>query len=216
MQVVEKFVSINGEGLKQGELALFIRFAGCNLRCSYCDTTYSFINPIFKEKTVEEILDYAIKQNVKNITLTGGEPLLQKDIKELLIKLSKAGFKLEIETNGAVDISNFLNIDNVSFTLDYKTPSSLMEGKMILDNYQYLTKKDSVKFVCGSQKDLNKSLEIINKYNLVQKTNCLFSPVFGSLEPKDIVEFMVNNNLNDTKLSLQIHKFIWDPNKRGV
>lgn len=216
MQVVEKFVSINGEGLKQGELALFIRFAGCNLRCSYCDTTYSFINPIFKEETVEEILDYAIKQNVKNITLTGGEPLLQKDIKELLIKLSKAGFKLEIETNGAVDISNFLNIDNVSFTLDYKTPSSLMEGKMILDNYQYLTKKDSVKFVCGSQKDLNKSLEIINKYNLVQKTNCLFSPVFGSLEPKNIVEFMVNNNLNDTKLSLQIHKFIWDPNKRGV
>ena len=216
MQIIEKFTSINGEGLKQGELALFIRFKGCNLRCSYCDTTYSFISPKYKDETIDELCEFAVKENVKNITLTGGEPLLQKDIKELMIKLSNLGFNIEIETNGAVNIKEFLGIKNVSFTLDYKTPSSLMEDKMILDNYNYITKKDSVKFVCGSIDDLNKSLEIMNKYDLINKTNCMFSPVFGEIETSKIVDFMIKNNLNSVKLSLQIHKYIWDPNKRGV
>ena len=216
MQVIEKFISINGEGLKQGELALFIRFAGCNLRCSYCDTTYSFENPKYNDETVDDLCNYAIKCNIKNITLTGGEPLLQKEIKELIKKLSYLGFEIEIETNGAIAIEQYINIKNVSFTLDYKTPSSLMEDKMILTNYKYLTKKDSIKFVCGNIDDLNKSLEIIKKYDLINKTNCMFSPIFGKIESKKIVKFMIDNNLNDTKLSLQIHKYIWDPNKRGV
>lgn len=216
MQVIEKFISINGEGLKQGELALFIRFSGCNLRCSYCDTKYSFENPVFEECDVDSLVEYACKMNVKNITLTGGEPLLQKDIKELMTKLSKKGFNVEIETNGSVSIKDFLNIENVSFTLDYKLPVSLMERHMNLDNYSHINKKDSVKFVCGTKNDLNKALEIINKYELRKKTNCLISPVFGLIDPKDIVEFMIDNNLNDVRLCLQIHKVIWDPNKRGV
>lgn len=216
MRVIEKFVSINGEGLKQGELALFIRFANCNLRCSYCDTLYSFIDPQYKDEAVDMLVRYAKEVNVKNITLTGGEPLIQDDIKELITKLSDEGFNIEIETNGSADIKDYINIKNVSFTLDYKLPTSLMEKFMLVSNYEYVTKKDSVKFVCGDISDLNKALEIMNKYNLINKTNCLLSPVFNNIDPKDIVDFMIKNNLNGVRLCLQIHKVIWDPNKRGV
>ncbi len=216
MQVIEKFVSINGEGLKQGELALFIRFKGCNLRCSFCDTKYSFEHPVYTEESIEEIVAYAKKQNVKNITLTGGEPLIQEGINELIIALRKEGFRVEIETNGSVDIKKFFNDVLVSYTLDYKLPTSLMESKMNLDNYKYISKKDSVKFVCGSIEDLCKAKSIILKYDLQNKTNCLLSPVFNMINLEDMVNFLIDNNLNDVRLCLQIHKIIWDPNKRGV
>ena len=215
MRVIEKFVSINGEGLRQGELAVFIRFANCNLRCSYCDTTYSFIDPKYNEESIEEIIEYINNQKIKNITLTGGEPLIQPDIDKLIDELIKLGYRVEIETNGSVDISKFLN-DKISFTLDYKLPTSLMEKFMLTDNYKYVTKKDSVKFVCGDIKDLSKAKEIMMKYDLINKTNCLISPVFGQINLEDIVNFLINNNLNDVRLCLQIHKIIWNPNKRGV
>lgn len=216
MQVIEKFVSINGEGLKQGELAVFIRFAGCNLRCSYCDTRYSFENSVYTNESIEDLVNYCLEKKVKNITLTGGEPLIQKGVYELMERLSNEGFNLEIETNGSVDISKFLDIKNVSFTLDYKLPVSLMEKHMNVDNYKYISKKDSVKFVCGQEEDLNKALEIMNRYNLINLTNCMISPVFGMIELPKIVDFLIDNNLNDVRMCLQIHKVIWDPNKRGV
>ena len=215
MRVIEKFVSINGEGLRQGELAVFIRFANCNLRCSYCDTTYSFINPIYNDESIDEIIDYINKQHVKNITLTGGEPLIQEDIDILINRLVELGYRVEIETNGSVDIKKYLN-DKISFTLDYKLPTSLMEKFMLTDNYNYVTKKDSIKFVCGDLNDLIKAKEIMIKYDLINKTNCLISPVFNQINLEDIVNFLINNNLNDVRLCLQIHKIIWDPNKRGV
>ncbi len=216
MQVIEKFVSINGEGLKQGELAVFIRFANCNLRCSYCDTKYSFENPKYTDESIDEILDWVNDQKVKNITLTGGEPLIQADIKKLIERLSDSGYFIEIETNGSVDIKEFLGIKNVSFTLDYKLPTSLMEKKMNLENYNYITKTDSVKFVCGNDIDLKKTKEIIDKYDLRNNTRCIISPVYGEIDLDSIVEFMKDNNLNDVKMQIQIHKIIWDPNKRGV
>lgn len=216
MQVIEKFVSINGEGLKQGELALFIRFAGCNLRCIYCDTKYSFENPKYEEMSPNDLLLYAKKEKVKNITLTGGEPLIQDGIYELMELLSNEGFNVEVETNGSIDISRFRGIKNASFTLDYKTPVSGMENKMLFKNYELITKNDSVKFVCGTNEDLNRSLKIMKEYNLINKTNCLISPVFGMIELNNIVDFLKVNNLNGVRMCLQIHKIIWDPNKRGV
>ena len=216
MQVIEKFISINGEGLKQGELALFIRFSGCNLRCSYCDTKYSFENPKYIEETVDEIIEYVDKSHVKNITLTGGEPLLQRDINELIEKLANKKYNVEIETNGSIDISNFVNNEYVSYTLDYKLPTSLMENKMNFDNYKYINKKDSVKFVCGDNNDLLKAKYIMEKYDLINKTRCIISPVFNMINLEDIVLFLKDNNLNGVKMQLQIHKIIWDSNKRGV
>ncbi|MBU3131841.1 putative 7-carboxy-7-deazaguanine synthase QueE [Clostridium gasigenes] len=218
-KVVEKFVSINGEGRLCGQLAIFIRFAGCNLNCSYCDTTWA------NEKNVSydlmssmDIYEYIKSTKVKNITLTGGEPLLQNGILELLEFLSKdTELSVEIETNGSVLINKFCNIKNPpSFTMDYKLPSSNMEDKMDLANFEYLTKNDTVKFVCGSLDDLSKSKYIIDKYNLIDKASVYISPVFGKINISDMVDFMKDNNMNNVNLQIQIHKIIWDKNKRGV
>ena len=216
MQIIEKFISINGEGLRQGELALFIRFKDCNLRCSYCDTKYSFENPKYNEEDIPSLIKYAKDNNIKNITLTGGEPLIQKDINLLMKKKINNNFHVKIETNEYININNFINDDNISYTLDYKLPTSLMEKFMDVDNYNYINKKDSVKFVCGNIDDLNKMKLNINKYDLINKTNVIISPVFNMIKPEDIVNYLIDNNLNGIRMQLQIHKFIWDPNKRGV
>lgn len=216
MRVVEKFVSINGEGLRSGELAVFIRFANCNLRCSYCDTKYSFINPIYTEESVDELVEYVKSTGVKNVTLTGGEPLIQNEIKELMIELSNIGNRIEIETNGSINIAPYLNIPNVTFTLDYKLKGSGMEKYMDLTNYDLLRKNDVIKFVVSDYDDLEKTKEIIKKYDLINKANCLISPVWGRIEFEEIVNFLKDNKLNDVKMQLQIHKIIWDKDKRGV
>ena len=216
MRVVEKFVSINGEGLRSGELAVFIRFANCNLRCSYCDTKYSFINPIYTEESIDEIVEYVKSTGVKNVTLTGGEPLIQNEIKELMIELSNIGNRIEIETNGSINIAPYLNIPNVTFTLDYKLKGSGMEMYMDLTNYDLLRKNDVIKFVVSDYDDLEKTKEIIKKYDLINKANCLISPVWGRIEFEEIVNFLKDNTLNDVKMQLQIHKIIWDKDKRGV
>ena len=216
MRVVEKFVSINGEGLRSGELAVFIRFANCNLRCSYCDTKYSFINPIYTEERIDELVKYVKSTGVKNVTLTGGEPLIQNEIKELMIELSNIGNRIEIETNGSINIAPYLNIPNVTFTLDYKLKGSGMEKYMDLTNYDLLRKNDVIKFVVSDYDDLEKTKEIIKKYDLINKANCLISPVWGRIEFEEIVNFLKDNKLNDVKMQLQIHKIIWDKDKRGV
>ncbi|CDE16755.1 7-carboxy-7-deazaguanine synthase [Clostridium sp. CAG:288] len=216
MRVVEKFVSINGEGLRSGELAVFIRFANCNLRCSYCDTKYSFINPIYTEESIDELVKYVKSTGVKNVTLTGGEPLIQNEIKELMIELSNIGNRIEIETNGSINIAPYLNIPNVTFTLDYKLKGSGMEKYIDLTNYDLLRKNDVIKFVVSDYDDLEKTKEIIKKYDLINKANCLISPVWGRIEFEEIVNFLKDNKLNDVKMQLQIHKIIWDKDKRGV
>lgn len=217
MQVVEKFVSINGEGKRAGELAVFIRFKGCNLSCSYCDTTWANEKDCpYEELSPKDLFKYIKSTNVRNVTLTGGEPLLQKDIKELIDLISEDSFlRVEIETNGSIDLSKYLS-DRVTFTMDYKLTSSGYEDKMFLGNFDYLKKKDTVKFVAGSTLDLNKALEIIRRYDLANKCHVYFSPVFGEILPSQIVDFMIKNNLNDTRIQIQMHKVIWDPQKRGV
>lgn len=218
-KVVERFVSINGEGRRSGQLAIFIRFAGCNLNCSYCDTLWANEKDVSYELiSSKDIYDYIKSQKIKNVTLTGGEPLMQKGIVELLKVLSKdKELYVEIETNGSVLLDEFLDIENSpSFTMDYKLPSSNMENKMALDNFRYLTNKDTVKFVSGSIEDLEKAKEIIKKYNLVNTTNIYISPVLGKINLDTIVEFMKNNKMNGVNLQLQLHKIIWDPNKKGV
>ncbi len=216
MKVIELFLSVNGEGLKSGELATFVRFAGCNLRCPYCDTKYSYENPKYIEMSIDEIISKIESFKAYNVTLTGGEPLIQKDIDILIKKLSDKGYRVELETNGSVDISKYVGLKGVAFTLDYKGPTSLMEDKMLLDNYKYLTKNDVVKFVCGSTKDLEKARDIILKYKLDEITNPFLSPVFGEISLEGMVDFMKENNLNHVRLQLQIHKIIWDKDKRGV
>ena len=219
-EIVEKFVSINGEGKLSGQLALFIRFAGCNLNCSYCDTSWANESDVeYEVMTKEEIYDYIKQTKVKNVTLTGGEPLIQNGIYELLESLSQdSDISVEIETNGSVSLEKFqdIKVNPPKFTMDYKLPSSNMEDKMILGNFKYVKEKDVVKFVAGSMEDLEKSKYLIERYNLNNRTNVYISGVYGNIEAEDIVEFMKENNLNNVTFQLQLHKFIWDPNQKGV
>lgn len=217
--VIEKFISINGEGRLCGQLAIFIRFAGCNLNCSYCDTSWANDkNVSYELMSSEDIYEYIKSTDITNVTLTGGEPLLQEGIIELLKLLSKdKELHVEIETNGSVLIDNFAKIQNPpSFTMDYKLPSSNMEDKMDLDNFKYLTHNDTVKFVSGTVKDLEKVKYIVDTYNLVNKASIYISPVFGKINMNTIVEFMKTNKMNGVNLQVQLHKVIWEPNKRGV
>ena len=216
-KVVEKFISINGEGSKAGQLAAFIRFQGCNLNCSYCDSKYANSDDAkYSLMTEEEIINYLNENKIKNVTLTGGEPLLQKNIKSLIFELLKLNYNVEIETNGSVNIKPFISDLRPIFTLDYKTPSSLMENYMNEKNYNYLTKGDVVKFVVGNQKDLITAKNIIDKYDLINKAQVYFSPIYGQIDPKEIVAFMIENQLNGVNFQLQLHKYIWNPNMRGV
>lgn len=217
--VVENFVSINGEGRRAGQLAHFIRFAGCNLSCEYCDTKWANeANVPFKEYSSEKIYQLIKEKSVKNITLTGGEPLLQKNIKKLLNLLQKdENLRIEIETNGSVDVEPFFGKDNLTFTLDYKLSVSGMEDKMYLPNYEKVRSIDTVKFVIGSREDLLRSKEVIERYGLIEKGCGIYlSPCFGTIEPSEMVDFLVEQNMNDVNIQLQLHKFIWDPDKKGV
>lgn len=217
--VVEKFVSINGEGQHAGELAVFIRLRGCNLSCSYCDTRWACTDVAeTTDMTEDEIVTYVKETGVRRVTLTGGEPLLAKDISLLLEAFSREkNILVEIETNGSVFIGDFAKIDNPpAFTLDYKLAGSGMEDKMELSNFKFLQKKDTVKFVCSDVTELDRVCEIVDKYCLSEKCTVLISPVFGRIEPADMVDYLIEHKRNDIRLQLQLHKFIWDPNKRGV
>lgn len=216
--VVEKFVSINGEGNRAGELAVFIRFRKCNLNCSYCDTKWANDNNAEAEfMTAEQLTEYVRGTGVKNVTLTGGEPLLQADIYDLISLLMEQGNSVEIETNGSISIAELSKKEyRPIFTLDYKLPDSNMENAMLTENYSYLCGDDVVKFVAGSKSDLEKAVYIIKKFALSEKCHVYISPVFGRINPADIVDFMAENRLNNIKLQLQLHKFIWNPNERGV
>ena len=216
--VVEKFISINGEGTKAGMLAAFIRMKGCNLRCNYCDTSWANVPECPCEQlTASEILSWLKESDVKNVTLTGGEPLLIPDIFSLIEIIGQAGMEVEIETNGSVDLSPFAGLScRPSFTMDYKCPDSDMESSMLLSNFSVLTEKDTVKFVVSSENDLNKAKEITEHYQLTSKCHIYLSAVFGRIEPKDIVSYMIDHHWNDVYLQLQMHKFIWSPQQRGV
>lgn len=217
MKVVENFISINGEGIKAGTLSHFVRFKGCNVVCSYCDTMWANEKECdYIEYSPKEILEILKKEKIENVTLTGGEPLLQKEMKDLLNLLSEEGFFVEIETNGTIDIKEFSNIKNVSFTIDYKLPSSNVKLPMITNNYKYLTKNDAIKFVVMNEEDLHFSKRIIEEYNLIEKTNVIFSTVFKKISPEEVVNFMIKNKLNGARLGIQLHKVIWDEEKRGV
>ena len=219
MRVAEKFISINGEGVRAGELAVFVRFQGYDLACHYCNTKWALAKDCpYEEMSPEQIYAYIKSTGIKNVTLTGGEPLLHKDMDRLLaILLADEDLRVEIETNGAVDLRKFCACPGRPvFTMDYKLPSSGYEKSMVLSNFELLSPDDTVKFVSGSTQDLERAYQVIQEYDLLRKCHVYFSPVFGDIEPAEIVSFMMDHKLNEARLQIQMHKVIWDPDKRGV
>lgn len=205
LKVTELFLSIQGEGIHSGLPTYFIRLSGCNLRCSYCDTKYSYSGG--KEIKIKDILNNIVKQKFKLVCLTGGEPLLQAGTKILINKLVSLGYNVDIETNGSILINDFNNSSKIFYSLDVKCPSSGMSKKIKLDNLKYLAKKDQVKFIIGNRNDYIFSKKIVKKYKLIKKTNIIFTPVDG-IKAKKIVEWILKDGL-EARIGLQIHKIIW-------
>lgn len=226
-RIAEIFESINGEGRKAGELAVFVRFQGCNLRCSYCDTMWaSQEQSSCQELTLSGLLERIEGFGARNVTLTGGEPLIQVGVDRLIEVLLGQGYQVEIETNGSVPVGRFrLELPEafrdfpVSFTMDYKLMGSGMEHKMYKDNFRELTREDTVKFVVGSQEDLGRAYEVAEEYlhNRGEEMPAIYvSPVFDNIEPREIVEFMKERRWVQARLQLQLHKIIWPADARGV
>lgn len=218
MNVVEIFQSIDGEANRAGILTNFIRLAGCNLRCSYCDTDYALNKTDGKQMSIDEIIN-KLDKDIKNVTLTGGEPLWnESNASPLLKELVSNGFNVSIETNGSINLKNYIKkFPSVSFIVDYKTPSSNMEKFMDMENFNILRDRDCVKFVVSSLEDLEKMEEILNTTDLYKTEAEIFvSPVFGNIDPKEIVEFLLKRKLVKIRVQIQMHKVIWDPMMKGV
>lgn len=216
-KVNEIFLSIDGEGVRTGLPTVFIRLYGCNLNCSYCDTRYSCENREYTLMPLMDILEQVLSYGVPRVTLTGGEPLIHEGVKDLINSLVVNGIEVNIETNGAVDLQDFWEFrysSKVIFTMDYKCASSGMEDKMKLWNLKVLQPKDVIKFVVSNYNELEKMEYILEESGC--KAQPYVSPVFGAIEPKELVEYILDNKLNNVKVQVQLHKIIWNPNKRGV
>lgn len=229
--VLEIFSSISGEAQHAGELSTFIRLAGCNLNCSWCDTMNMLKENNYTKMNVDDIIEMCHKNGHKHVIVTGGEPLMKNNIDVLISELLLEGFEVEIETNGSQDFHPLVDklyeydmpenlANNYSFTLDYKMPGSGMTDKMnpaVFEHLDDLNCDDVIKFVI-TEDDIEPCMELIKKFQ-EQGTLCKYyiSPVFGSVEMPHIIDAMKEYNFDgDVRFQLQIHKYVWDPNKTGV
>ncbi len=212
LKINEIFYSIQGESTKAGLPCVFVRLTYCNIRCVYCDTEYAFYEGV--DRTIEEIISEVESFGCKLVEITGGEPLVQENVHILMKKLCDLGHEVLIETGGSLPIEN---IDKrVKVIMDIKTPYSRMEKKNRYENIQYLKPTDEVKFVIGSREDYEWVKEILGKYDLANKVEqVLLSPVFDKIENIELAEWILNDKLN-VSFQLQMHKYIWHPETRGV
>jgi len=211
MLVNEIFLSIQGESMYTGFPTIFIRFTGCNLRCSYCDTTYAYEQG--NDMSPLEVFEQVKKLHYKRVCITGGEPLLQKDLEELLLLLDDYNCTVTIETNGSVCVKNIKLGEDQSWVMDMKTPSSGCSEKMVLDNFKYLSHRDEIKFVIGDRKDYDWSKDII-KNNYI-KGIITFSPIYGKIDCESMVSWILSDKL-DVRFQIQLHKLIWGVDRTGV
>lgn len=207
----EIFKSLQGESTYAGLPCIFVRLTGCNLRCNYCDTTYSYTEG--KEMSFESILHEINNLQCNLIEFTGGEPLLQPQVLSLINHLAAAGKTILMETNGSLP----LPIQPRAFhaILDVKCPDSGMSSRICHENLTNLQLGDEIKFVVSSEHDIDWAIQCVERYHLTDKNTVLFSPVFNKISPQTIADKILKSNL-PIRLQLQMHKIIWDPSQRGV
>jgi len=227
-KVSEVFASISGEGLTQGYQTVFVRFIGCNLHCSWCDTNYARQGG--EEKEVSELIEKILAQEpIRHVYFTGGEPLLQHQaIEDIVDILKPLGYEFTVKTNGSVQVSPLMSVrPSVGFAVDVKMPSSGMESEMCYENYMVLRKTDELLYACADKVDWDFA---INHFRFIQsRYGCLaqpcFSPVWGSKEDKppvgqtwwqEMADLFMKQGPCNGKYSLQLHKCIYGVNKRGV
>ena len=212
LYLTELFESIQGESRFSGRPSTFIRLSGCNLRCTWCDTSYSFKRG--QAFSLEAIIQQTQAYTHPHVCVTGGEPLLQAPCNSLMKQLCQKGFIVSLETSGSLDIKP---VDpRVHVILDVKCPGSGMEDKNKFENLKLIHEKDDIKFVLKDRSDYLFAKRICHEYKLYDKTSqILLSPVFDELNPQELIAWILEDKL-PFKLNLQIHKFIWHPNTQGV
>ncbi|SDX38812.1 7-carboxy-7-deazaguanine synthase [Marininema mesophilum] len=225
LPMVEVFETVEGEGSGAGFPTIFVRVFHCNLRCTWCDTPYSYApaKPEY-EASVKEIAASAHRFASQRICFTGGEPLMhQEKSAALLMALAMPNHiqDVHIETNGAIDLTPYDALrkqqpwgEKVRFVMDYKLPASGEAEKMVQSNFDRLTDRDEIKFVIGNEEDFRIAVDVIRRFH--KRGQILFSPVFETLPPRKLVEWVLAHSLSKVRVSLQLHKFIWNPAERGV
>lgn len=212
LTINEIYFSVQGESTWAGLPCVFVRLTFCDLRCTYCDTEYAFYEG--KKRSLGEIVDAVLAYDCPLVEITGGEPLLQKNVLPLMTLLADAGRTILLETSGAHDISQVdLRVHRI---MDLKTPGSGEVARNLFSNIEHLSERDEVKCVIGSREDYEWSREKVLTLRLAERCRAvLFSPIFGRIDPREIVDWILADKL-PVRFQLQMHKFIWTPTQRGV
>jgi len=218
MRLNEMFLSIQGETSTAGLPTIFVRFTGCNLRCTWCDTKYSYFEG--DQITPDEVMDKIRALKCKRVCLTGGEPLIQPraEMQQLLDMLAAEGYEVSIETDGSIDISKYTLHDKQRFIVDMKPPSSGMSEKMHWENLRHIVPaRDEIKFVVGSREDYEWCVNLVREHGVdpAKGYQLVFSPVFRQVDLEEMVNWILADEL-DARFQVQLHKIVWDPDKRGV
>lgn len=211
LKVNEIFFSIQGESVYAGLPCVFVRLTGCNLRCRYCDTQYAYEEGA--EMSVADVIERVQAYRCRLAELTGGEPLLQPEVYDLMENLQSRGYHLLLETNGSVDVSR---VDpRVIKIMDLKCPGSGESDKNLFSNFGHLTERDQIKFVVGSREDYLWARDVIADNRLAMRCCLLMGPVYGHVAPRELAEWILKDGLQ-ARLQLQLHKYIWESDARGV
>jgi 7-carboxy-7-deazaguanine synthase len=211
LKLIELYASVQGESTHVGRPCTFIRLTGCHLRCTWCDSTYTFQGGDWW--SLDQILDRVSELGPRLVEVTGGEPLLQKSCIPLLQALIDKGYEVLLETSGASDISQVP--DGVHIIMDLKPPGSGEEGRNLWENLDHLDADDELKFVIASRGDYEWSRNVVHERGLEGRLSLLFSPVWGQVEPRDLVDWIMEDQI-DVRFQLQIHKVVWPAAERGV
>jgi 7-carboxy-7-deazaguanine synthase len=211
LTVNEIFYSIQGESSYVGFPCVFVRLTHCNLRCAWCDTEYAFYEG--KGMSLDDILSEVRRYNCRLVEVTGGEPLAQDGVNELMTVLCDNGYEVLLETSGSISIAN---VDSrVRRIMDIKCPGSGMSKHNLWENIEHLKQTDEVKFVVAHREDFDWTMNIIRRYHLDTRCRVLISPVFGDVQPAELAQWVLESGVN-ARLQLQMHKYMWEPETRGV
>jgi len=204
LRITEIFYSLQGEADTAGAPTVFVRLTGCPLRCRYCDTEYAFTGG--ERKTIDQVMQEVGQYNTRLVTVTGGEPLAQRDVYPLLTRFCDSGYQVSLETGGSIDIQR---VDpRVSIVLDIKTPGSGESDRNLLENLKHLSSKDQIKFVICDRIDYEWSRDFVKEHRLERTCLVWFSPSYGQISPRDLADWILQDHL-PVRLQLQLHKSLW-------